>query len=287
MPQIRLGDFVDVDAVITDLTIRYVIEAVDQVSNGGLARAGGAYKSDLLSGMGIERHVVQHGFFRHIAEIHVFHGNIALQLPICHAAILLMGMLPCPVASVLGALVNRTVFVHMRVHQRHIAFVLLRLFIHQGKDPLGACQRHNDGVDLVGDLGDGHVKAARQHHKCHQAAQRQQRIVGHNTHQSAGNRQHRILQIPKIIINRAQHIGELAGAVSVYPQFFIELIKVLLADFLVIKDLDYLLAGDHLLNIAIDCAQRTLLSNEIACGLSRHDLGNVNDQSHRQEHNER
>ena len=50
LPQIRFFDLVNIDAVVTDLTILNIIETVDQVRDRGLTGAGGAYKCDLLTG---------------------------------------------------------------------------------------------------------------------------------------------------------------------------------------------------------------------------------------------
>ena len=52
--QVGLFDVVDVDAVIADLAVGDVVEAVDEVRDGGLARAGRADKGQLLPGLGIE-----------------------------------------------------------------------------------------------------------------------------------------------------------------------------------------------------------------------------------------
>ena len=52
--QVGLFDLVDVDAVVADLAVGNIIEAVDQVGDGGLARAGGAHKGDLLARLGVE-----------------------------------------------------------------------------------------------------------------------------------------------------------------------------------------------------------------------------------------
>lgn len=59
LPQIRFFDLVDIDAVITDLTILNIIETVDQVRDRGLAGTGGAYKGNLLARGGIQFDVVQ------------------------------------------------------------------------------------------------------------------------------------------------------------------------------------------------------------------------------------
>ena len=99
---------------------------------------------------------MQHGLARHIAEVHILHGDVALQLRVGHGTVRLVGMFPGPVTGVFGAFMDRSVRIHMGVDQRHIAFILLGLLIHQSEDALGARQGHDDGVDLVGDLGDGH-----------------------------------------------------------------------------------------------------------------------------------
>ena len=75
--QIRLADLVYVDAVVADLAIGNVVEPVDKVRNGGLTGTGSAYKGDFLTGMGIEGHIVEDGLLRHIAEIHMLHGDVA------------------------------------------------------------------------------------------------------------------------------------------------------------------------------------------------------------------
>ena len=47
--QVGFFDLMDVDAVIADLAVLNIVEAVDQVGNGSLARTGRADKGDLLS----------------------------------------------------------------------------------------------------------------------------------------------------------------------------------------------------------------------------------------------
>ena len=44
------------------------------------------------------------------------------------------------------------------IYQGHIAFVGFRLFVHQFEDPLRTGKGHHDGIDLVADLTDGHIK---------------------------------------------------------------------------------------------------------------------------------
>ncbi len=47
--QLGLLDLGDVDAVVADLALIDVVEAIDEVGDGGLASTRGANKGDLLS----------------------------------------------------------------------------------------------------------------------------------------------------------------------------------------------------------------------------------------------
>ena len=71
LPQIRFFDLVDIDAVITDLTILNIIETVDQVRDRSLAGTGGAYKCNLLTGLCIHLDVMQHDLVIIVAEVHI------------------------------------------------------------------------------------------------------------------------------------------------------------------------------------------------------------------------
>ena len=59
MTEIGFFDAVDVDAVVFDLAVGVVVEAVDEVCNRRFARAGRADEGELLAGLGVERDVVQ------------------------------------------------------------------------------------------------------------------------------------------------------------------------------------------------------------------------------------
>ena len=66
--QVGLADLVDVDAVVADLAVGDVVEAVDEVGDGRLARTGGADKRDLLARLGKHGHAVQHFVVGRVAE---------------------------------------------------------------------------------------------------------------------------------------------------------------------------------------------------------------------------
>ena len=78
LPQIRFFDLVDIDAVITYLTILNIIETVDQVRDRGLTGAGGAYECDLLTGFCIHLDVMQHDLVIIVAEVHIVEYHFTL-----------------------------------------------------------------------------------------------------------------------------------------------------------------------------------------------------------------
>ena len=124
-----------VDAVIGDLAALNVIKAVDKICDGGLACAGRADERDLLSRLGIERQVAQHGLLRHIGKVHAIEAHVAAQR---HA----LAVRPDP--EIVAALVFQTRFalVHLGRHVQHV------------EDALCARQRQHDGIELLGDLAD-------------------------------------------------------------------------------------------------------------------------------------
>ena len=138
---------------------------------------------------------MQHRLFRHIAEVHAVHGDVAPEQSVGNGAVGLVGVFPCPCAGVLCAFGNGAILGNMAVDQGDIAVIGFRFFVHQLENTLGTCQRHNDGIDLVTDLTDGHVEAAAQGQEADQTAQRKQISVGENCHQTADNGQDGVLDI--------------------------------------------------------------------------------------------
>ena len=70
-------DVVDADAVIVDLSVGNVIKAVDQVRDGGLARAGGSHKGQLLSRLCKERDIMENRLSLLIGKVHMVKAHVA------------------------------------------------------------------------------------------------------------------------------------------------------------------------------------------------------------------
>ena len=94
--QIRLFDLVDIDTVIPDLSVLYIIKTVDQIGNRSLAGSGGAHKGDLLSRIGVHLNVMQDDLVVRISKIHAVQHHISLQLFVGDRPLGLMRMLPRP-----------------------------------------------------------------------------------------------------------------------------------------------------------------------------------------------
>ena len=90
-------------AVVADLALLDVVEAVDQVGDGGLAGAGGTDEGDLLARTAVEVDVVQDDLVLVVAEVHILKDDVALQLGVSDGAVGLVRMFPGPDA---GALVG-------------------------------------------------------------------------------------------------------------------------------------------------------------------------------------
>ena len=147
-PEVGFPYLVYVDAVVADLAVCDVVEAVDQVGYRGLPRSGGTHEGDLLARVCIEGYVVQDLLAGDVGEVHVVEYYAAFQLGVGERAIS-MGMFPGPNACTLGNLLQSAVLVLPCVDKRHIAVVVLRLFVHERNG------KGNDyGIELVGHLGD-------------------------------------------------------------------------------------------------------------------------------------
>ena len=263
LPQRVLADLPDVDAVVGDGSLLDVVEAVDEVGDGGLSGAGGAHEGDLLAGLGKEGDVVEHRLIRIVAEGDVVEAHVAPQL--CQGAV---GLLPCPVAGALRHL-GEGIAVLLHPDDGGLALVLLRLGLHDGEDTLGAGYGGQNGVHLLADLAHrlGHLLDVQQ-------IGPQRANIEHTAHgqQSAYAAGDGVVDAGEI--GGGGHHGSgiglghggrrLIGIVAGR-----ELVDGLL---LVVEHLDDLLALDHLLNVAVEVAKSGLLPLEADPAASTDDL---------------
>ena len=280
VPQVGLFDFVDVDAVIADLSVCDVIETVDQIGDGGFSGSGTSHKGDLLARRGVQPDVVQNDFVRIIAKIHIVEGHVSGQLRVGDGALRLMGMPPGPQAGALWGFRQASVRIFFCVDQLHIAVVFLRRFVQQVEDPLRAGHCHDDAVGLLADLADGLGGVFIQGQEGNQGAQGQAQIAVQSEKGSHYGAEH-IADIAQVAVDRHGDVGENVGLFRTVPKLFIQHAELLQALLFVAEHLDHLLSVHHFLDVAVDRAQIPLLSGEIHGRFSR-DAGG--DQEHEADH---
>ena len=128
-----------------------------------------------MSRCGVELYVVQHRFLRHIAKVHVIENDCALQRDIVGDIGILVIMRPCPKTGAGGGSGERSVGMLFGTGQRDIALVGLRCLVKQRKHSFRTRQRHDDAVDLHGDLVDGLAEALVEGEEAGKSAERQSR----------------------------------------------------------------------------------------------------------------
>ena len=240
--QVRLLDAAHINAVVGDAPVGHVVEPVNQVGYGGLARAGGAHKGDLLAWLCIKADILQNQAGALVAKAHMLKAHIAPQRGLIAIGLIL----PDPGPLCTG--------------QLHAALIHLRGLLHGVEDALRACQRRQQKVGLLGELVDGHGRLAHKHQIAGQAAH-----VGHavNGHQATQHRHNGVVHI-----GDAHHGGHHGGRVALGVGGRLAQRLVLGAEgfhilALMVEHLDHLLAADHLLNGAVQLAQHLLLALEI------------------------
>ena len=261
--QVVLLNLVDVDAVVTDFAVLNIVEPVDKVGDGRLARAGRADERDFLPRRRVELDVMQHQLVIRIAEIHVIHDDIAFKLAVLRFARVLVRVFPRPQTGALPALGEAAVLLPLCVDEGYIAVVHLRLFIQQGKDALRTRQCHDDGVGLLRNLVDWLVEALVERQEGNQRADGQPEVAVRRQ-QTADDRAKHVAQVAHRHGQRHDGIGDSVRAVCALAQSVVQLLEPFKVFLLMAENLDDLLTIHHLLDIAVDLAQVGLLLNEEA-----------------------
>ena len=150
-----------------------------------------------------------------------------------------------------------------RLHQLHAALVHLGLQVHRGKQALGTGQRVEQEVAQLRKLVDGHGRLA---HKDQVARERAHVGQAVDAEHAARHRNDRVVGIPDHHGHGHHRVGvSLRGATSA-AQLLVAHVKTGNVSLLVVKDLDDLLARDHLLDVSVQVAERCLLGGKEALG---------------------
>ncbi len=185
-----------------------------------------------------------------VAEVHVLKAHIPPQGR--QGAVRL---LPGPAARLFRA-GGQAAAALLHVDQDGSALVHLAVLVHDLEDPLRAGQGGQQEVGLLGELVDGHGGLAHKDQIAGQAAHVGGAVDGHD---AAQHRHNGVVEI-----GDGDHRGHHGGRIALGPgarpaQGLVFLPELLQAGPLVVEHLHHLLAGHHLLNVAVQLTQGDLL----------------------------
>ncbi len=256
-PKGLLGNVLHVQPVVGDGSALDFVEAVDEAGDGGFPCASGAHKGNLLSGLGKEGYVVKDGPVLVVAEGHVAEPHVPPEGD--QGSI---GLQPGPGIGVPVDPGEGPAFVLRCPDQADFALVVLRRGLHDLKDALRASHGGEEGVYLLGNLGDGlaHLPGVLE-----EGRQAPQVPVpdGQEPADAAGDG---VVDIVQVSHGGHHHPGEDLGPRGRVPVGLVPPLEPLLGLPLVVKDLDDFLALDHFLDIAVDLPQGLLLVGEVPPG---------------------
>ena len=238
---------------------------------------------------------MQHEFVGHIAEVHIHEADIALEFGVGDGAVRLVGMAPRPFARTLLALGYVAVLVDDGVDEGDITFVGLGLHFQELEDPRRARARHDDGVDLHGDLREvegelpAHVEESDDGaHAYRRVVQPREREVAHaREHQRAADyRDQHEGDMPDIADGGHEDVGVAVRLAHVAAKLPVDGGEVTLRGFLVAEHLDDLLPVEHLFDETFRPAYGLLLFDEVLRALAADDLGDDEHDRHAPEDDE-
>ena len=238
---------------------------------------------------------MQHLVVGRVTKVDVIHDQVAAQRHVLDLAGRAVRMLPRPHAGVMvGLLELPGIGVHLRVDERHVAFVGLGLLVDELKDAVGAGEAHDHGVDLLRDLTDlsaellGHVEE--RHHDGDRQRHARDAQVGHAQCQenAAGKGHQHVEQVAQVHKDGHEDVGVHVGLLRDLEELFVALVKIGLGGRLVAECLDDLLTVHDFLDMALDHAELSLLCNKETRGVGAEQLGHKghkddaghNDQAH-------
>ncbi len=222
-----------------------VVEALQEVHDGGLAGTGGADEGDLLPGLCCQGDIGEDLLPAVIGEVDVLHLDAPAKGhkgPVC--------LLPGPEVGALFCLCKGTVPVLFYADQGDITACILLLLIHQRKDTARTCKGGNDAAELLRDLVDRHVEGAVKGEKRGEGADGKPGVAVDGKKAADNGAQHiaRVSELRADGTHKARvHVCEIGASCK----FLIELVKALCCLLLVAEHLDHLLAGHDLLNVAV------------------------------------
>ena len=251
--EVRLSNLPQVQAVVGDGPPVDLVEPGDEVDDGGLSCPGGTHEGDFLAGLGVEAHISQHRFLRHVAEADVLEPHIppeGRQGPVG----------PLPGKGAVRCLPPGAVRPRLSPDQGDLPLVHLRLLVHHPKDPLGSREGGEEEVCLLGQLVHGHGTLADIDQIGGETGNVGEAGEDEEPSHAGGDG---VVEVAEAY-HRGDHYPRIAHRPGARPaQGLILFAEGLVVRRLVVEDLLHLLPRHHLLHKAVEVRQARLLLVEI------------------------
>ena len=268
--EVSLLDLVDVDAVVSDLTVGNIVESVDEVGNCCLTCTCRTYESNLLSRFGVQRNSVQNSLVFFVTEHYVFKSYVTTQWNVGYSSVTVR-MFPSPLACTCFAFGNVTLFVNKGIYKSNITFVHFGRFVKHFEHTLCTCHSHEDDVHLLRKLADGVYKATNiQQECCDYTNGNYFRPLQRN--QRAENCNQCVEQVSKVTHDGWNHACVSVSLFSNLLQICVDYAVTFDCLVFVVEHLDDLLAFDVLFNVTIELTYRNLLSDKALLRTATDDL---------------
>ena len=151
--EICFSYLIDIDAVISYLSVCNIIETVYKIRYSRFACTRCADKGYLLSLFSKDGYIMQDSLFFRISEIDLIHNDIAVKLCISRCSVA-VGMLPCPHLRSFLCFNYIVILIVFCIHKCNIAIVMLAFLIHKLENTFCACKSHYYSIYLHGYLAE-------------------------------------------------------------------------------------------------------------------------------------
>ena len=205
---------------------------------------------------------MQNRLILNVTEIHIIEINLAFQPTIFNDSVLRMGVLPSPMARIFFRFNGASVPIVFGANQSHITIIRFGLLVRQLEDSFRAGGSHDQHIDLVRNLHDWHREGAAQTEEGNHDSHAQSRPTTH-TSDRADQEQNAIKKIADVVHNGPKDRAVLLRFDRIIEKLVVERIEIFDGGFLVVKDFDDSLAGNHFLNEAIHFSEGGLLPDKV------------------------
>ena len=120
---------INIDTIISYLTILYIIESVNKIRNRSFTSTCASYKCYLLTWSCIHSDIMKHHLVRIISKVYTIKGNITFKSSVFYWLAIHSWSFPCPHHSIFLSFCKLFICIILYIYKFNAAFVCFRLLI--------------------------------------------------------------------------------------------------------------------------------------------------------------